>query len=113
MPFYRDRRQTTRSLRTRLNEHVRSNLQERKLVFPSYDHEELYEIIHSYLDTFGNGTLPDDVIAECTSLAVEEHSDVHKAINLLRDAGELIVNDEINTARWRTFKNIGLLAKYD
>ncbi|WP_224450292.1 Cdc6/Cdc18 family protein [Haloprofundus salilacus] len=79
--------------RNRLEERVKSSLQEREIVFTPYDRRALREIIRSRSDAFESGTLSDDAVSECASLAAEEHGDARKAINLLRHAGELAACD--------------------
>ncbi|MDS0301149.1 orc1/cdc6 family replication initiation protein [Halogeometricum sp. S1BR25-6] len=80
--------------RDRLEERVKSSLQEREIMFTPYDREALREIIRSRLAAFDGGVLDEDVISECASLAAEEHGDARKAINLLRHSGELAASEE-------------------
>ncbi|MFC6823640.1 Cdc6/Cdc18 family protein [Halopelagius fulvigenes] len=83
--------------RDRLDERVKSSLQERELVFTPYDSDALREIIRSRLDAFDEGILTDEAVAECASLAAEEHGDARKAINLLRHTGELAASEGADT----------------
>ncbi|WP_129116000.1 Cdc6/Cdc18 family protein [Halegenticoccus tardaugens] len=80
--------------RDRLEERVKSSLQEREIVFTPYDRRALRKIIRSRADAFVGDALSDDVISECASLAAEEHGDARRAINLLRHAGELATCDD-------------------
>ncbi|WP_117595524.1 orc1/cdc6 family replication initiation protein [Haloprofundus halophilus] len=80
--------------RDRLQERVKSSLQEREIVFTPYDRRALRQIIRSRADAFQADTLSDDVVSECASLAAEEHGDARRAINLLRHAGELAACDD-------------------
>ncbi|ELZ32613.1 ORC complex protein Cdc6/Orc1 [Halogeometricum pallidum JCM 14848] len=79
--------------RDRLEERVKSSLQEREIVFTPYDREALSEILRSRLAAFDDGALEADVVVECASLAAEEHGDARKAINLLRHSGELAASE--------------------
>ncbi|SFR64117.1 Cdc6/Cdc18 family protein [Halogeometricum limi] len=79
--------------RNRLEERVKSSLQEREIVFTPYDREALREIIRSRLSAFDDDVVGEDVVSKCACLAAEEHGDARKAINLLRHAGELAASD--------------------
>ncbi|ADQ68873.1 cell division control protein Cdc6 [Halogeometricum borinquense] len=75
--------------RDRLQERVKSSLQEREIVFAPYGRDKLREILRSRADAFQTDTLSNEVITECATLAAEEHGDARKAIDLLRHAGEV------------------------
>lgn len=99
--------------RERLEERVRSSLQERELVFTPYDREALREIIRSRLEAFDGEILSDDVVSECASLAADEHGDARKAINLLRHTGELAVREGIDTITATHVQEVRNLAERD
>ncbi len=79
--------------RDRLQERVKSSLQEREIVFKPYRAAELREIMSNRADAFRDHTLVPEVIDECATLAAEEHGDARKAIDLLRHAGEVARRD--------------------
>jgi cell division control protein 6 len=99
--------------RDRLEERVKSSLQERELVFTPYDREALREIVRSRLDAFDSGVLSDDAVSECASLAAEEHGDARKAINLLRHTGELAANEGADTITADHVREARTLAERD
>ena len=73
-----------------LDPRVLSSLGEEEIVFPAYNAVELTENLtdRSKL-AFQKGALDDNVIPLCAALAVKEHGDARKALDLLRRAGEL------------------------
>ena len=73
-----------------LDPRVRSRLSDKKMVFPPYNAEELFDILaqRSRL-AFDNGTAPDGVLSLISALAAQEHGDARRALDLLRVAAEL------------------------
>ncbi|GAB3022376.1 Cdc6/Cdc18 family protein [Natronobiforma cellulositropha] len=72
-----------------LDERVKSSLCEREYVFPPYDATQIQEILHSRSDAFHDDVLEDSVIPRVAALAAREHGDARKAIDILRFAGEI------------------------
>lgn len=99
--------------RNRLEERIKSSLQEREIIFTPYDRDALRAIIRSRLDAFNNGVLSDDVVSECASLAADEHGDARKAINLLRHAGELAASEGADSITIKHVHSANNLAERD
>ena len=73
-----------------LDPRVKSSLGQEHIVFPSYNANELRDILNERAKiTFNDGVLKDKVIPLCAALAAKEHGDARKALQLLRKAGEL------------------------
>ena len=81
----------------RLNERVKSSLQEDELVFHPYDAPQLVDILENRRDAFHNGVLADGVIPRVAALAAREHGDARKAIEILSQAGKLAVRNGDST----------------
>lgn len=77
-----------------LNERVKSSLRERQLVFPPYDANQLREIMEARDDAFHDGVLTDDVIPLTAAFAAQDHGDARKALDILRNSGELAAEQE-------------------
>ncbi|CQH65514.1 Orc1-type DNA replication protein (plasmid) [Halobacterium hubeiense] len=77
------------SFKDTLDERVLSSLQDREFVFPPYDANQLRNIMHNRSDAFHDGVLTDDVIPLSAAFAAQEHGDARKALDILRNAGEL------------------------
>jgi len=73
-----------------LDPRVVSSLGQEHIVFPSYNADELRDILSERAKiAFHEGVIKDDVIPLCAALAAKEHGDARKALQLLRKAGEL------------------------
>lgn len=75
--------------RDQLDERVKSSLSEEEFVFNPYDATQLREIMYNRRDAFADGVLAEDTIPLCAALSAQEHGDARKAIDILRNAGEL------------------------
>lgn len=75
--------------RDQLDERVKSSLSEEEFVFHPYDAGQLQNIMRYRQDAFAEGVLESDAIPLCSALAAQEHGDARKAIDILRNAGEL------------------------
>ncbi|MDX1798066.1 MAG: cell division control protein Cdc6, partial [Candidatus Lokiarchaeia archaeon] len=81
--------------RENLDPRIISSLGEEHIVFPSYDANELKDIlIERAKIVFQENILKEDVIPLCAALAAKEHGDARKALQLLRKAGELAERDQ-------------------
>lgn len=89
------------SYKDQMNERVKSSLRERELIFPPYDANQLRQIMQERSDAFRDGVLTDDVIPLSAAFAAQEHGDARKALDILRNAGELAANqgDEMVTEK--------------
>jgi len=73
-----------------LDPRVISSLGQEHIVFPSYNADELRDILDERAKiAFHEGVIKDGVIPLCAALAAKEHGDARKALQLLRKAGEL------------------------
>jgi cell division control protein 6 len=77
------------SFKETLDERVLSSLQDREFVFPPYDADQLHEIMLHREDAFKDGVLTDDAIPLTAAYAAQEHGDARKALDILRNAGEI------------------------
>ena len=69
---------------------VISSLGQEHIVYPSYNADELRDILNERAKiAFHEGVIKDGVIPLCAALAAKEHGDARKALQLLRKAGEL------------------------
>jgi cell division control protein 6 len=87
------------SFKDSLDERVLSSLQEREFIFPPYDANQLREIMRHRQDAFREGALTDDVIPLAAAFAAQEHGDARKALDILRNAGELAKDDDSDVVR--------------
>ncbi|MFC7236977.1 Cdc6/Cdc18 family protein [Saliphagus sp. GCM10025317] len=78
-----------------LDERIKSSLCEREYVFPPYDATQIQEILHSRSDAFHDGVLEDGVVPRVAALAAREHGDARKAIDILRFAGEIAEEQDL------------------
>ena len=85
------------SYQSELDERVKSSLQEREFIFPPYDANQLREIMSNRADAFKEGVLEEDVIPLSAAFAASEHGDARKALDILRNAGEIAVEREVAT----------------
>jgi cell division control protein 6 len=81
------------SFKDDLDERVLSSLQDREFIFPPYDANQLREIMFNRDDAFRDGVLDDDAIPLAAAFAAQEHGDARKALDILRNAGELAKDD--------------------
>ncbi|MFP8954558.1 Cdc6/Cdc18 family protein (plasmid) [Natrialbaceae archaeon A-arb3/5] len=87
------------SFKDSLDERVLSSLQEREFIFPPYDANQLREIMRHRKDAFHESVLTDDVIPLAAAFAAQEHGDARKALDILRNAGELAKDDHSDIVR--------------
>ena len=73
----------------RLYEHIDSSFGHRELFFRPYDAEHLQEIMRNRTDAFQPNVLGSGTIELCAALAAKKHGDARKAIDILKEAGEL------------------------
>jgi archaeal cell division control protein 6 len=78
-----------------LDERIKSSLCEREYVFSPYDASQIREILRSRSDAFHDGVLEDGVVPRVAALAAREHGDARKAIDILRFAGEIAEEDDL------------------
>ena len=72
-----------------LDERIDSSFGHRELFFHPYDAEQLKEIMRNRTDAFQSGVLGSGTIELCAALAAKKHGDARKAIDILKEAGEL------------------------
>ncbi|EJN60904.1 cell division control protein 6 [Halogranum rubrum] len=77
------------SYQDKLEQRVKSSLQEREFIFPPYDAEQLRLIMENREDAFKPDVLTTDVIPLSAAFAASEHGDARKALDILRHAGEI------------------------
>jgi cell division control protein 6 len=77
------------SYQDKLEQRVKSSLQEREFIFPPYDAEQLRLIMENREDAFKPNVLTSDVIPLSAAFAASEHGDARKALDILRHAGEI------------------------
>ncbi|RZV11074.1 cell division control protein 6 [Natrinema hispanicum] len=80
-----------------LDERIKSSLCEREYVFSPYDATQIREILRSRSDAFHEGVLEDGVIPRVAALAAREHGDARKAIDILRFAGEIAEESDLES----------------
>ena len=85
------------AFRDNLSAKVRSSLCEKSISFPPYDAGELRAVLRQRADTaFHDGALADDVIPLCAAYGAQDAGDARKALDLLREAGDLARSDGAN-----------------
>ncbi|WP_101296173.1 Cdc6/Cdc18 family protein [Halegenticoccus soli] len=72
-----------------LDERIDSSFGHRELFFHPYDASQLQEIMRNRTDAFQPGVLGAGAIELCAALAAKKHGDARKAIDILKEAGEL------------------------
>ncbi len=73
-----------------LDPRITSSLGEEEVVFPPYDAEQLEDILEERSRKgFSNDVLENGVINLCAAHAARKHGDARKALDLLRNAGEI------------------------
>jgi cell division control protein 6 len=75
--------------RESLDERIDSSFGHRELFFHPYDADQLREIMRNRKDAFQRGVLANGTIQLCAALAAKKHGDARKAIDILKEAGEL------------------------
>ncbi|WP_302084063.1 orc1/cdc6 family replication initiation protein [Salinibaculum rarum] len=82
------------SFKKSLDERILSSLQDREFIFPPYDANQLRAIMRNRADAFHDGVLTDDAIPLSAAFAAREHGDARKALDILRNAGELAKHED-------------------
>jgi cell division control protein 6 len=90
-----------------LDERIDSSFGHRELFFHPYDATQLQEIMRNRKDAFQPGVLASGAIELCAALAAKKHGDARKAIDILKEAGELarrngdstVIDDHIRRAQ--------------
>jgi len=77
-----------------LDPRVNSSFNPRDIVFTDYDANQLRQILYRREDAFVDGILSDDVIPYVAALAAQDHGDARKAVDLLRTAGALALDED-------------------
>lgn len=78
------------SFRDNLSAKVRSSLCEKSISFPPYNANELRDVLRQRADiAFHDGALSDDVIPLCAAYGAQDAGDARKALDLLREAGDI------------------------
>jgi cell division control protein 6 len=72
-----------------LDERIDSSFGHRELIFHPYDAPQLQEIMRNRADAFQRGVLKSGSIELCAALAAKKHGDARRAIDILKEAGEL------------------------
>lgn len=93
------------SFKDSLDERVLSSLQEREFIFPPYDANQLREIMRHRKDAFHEGVLSEDAIPLAAAFAAQEHGDARKALDILRNAGELAKDEGADVVREKHVRN--------
>lgn len=76
---------------------VMSSFRDREIVFPPYGAQQLVDILEERSKlSFNEGTLDNDVIPLCAAMAAKEEGDARYALDLLRTAGEIADEKEID-----------------
>lgn len=78
-----------------LSERVQSSLNRDELVFPAYDANQLVDILGHRRDAFKDDVLDDSTIPLTAALAAQDHGDARKAIDILRNAGRIARDEEV------------------
>lgn len=74
---------------------VMSSLRDKEIVFPPYGADQLADILSERANlAFDEGVLDDDVIPLCSAMAAKEEGDARYALDLLRTAGEIAVDED-------------------
>ena len=74
-----------------------SSLNDEGILFPPYNANQLSEILEKRAKiSFKDGTYNPDLLNKCAAYAAKEHGDARKALDLLRQAGELAERKGLN-----------------
>lgn len=85
------------SFSDRLSPKVRSSLCERQINFPTYDVDELRDVLQQRAElAFKDDALDAGVIELCAAYGRRQGGDARKALDLLREAGDLAREDDRN-----------------
>lgn len=87
------------SFKDNLDERILSSLQDREFIFPPYDANQLRSIMRNRADAFREDVLTGDVIPLSAAFAAQEHGDARKALDILRNAGELAKDEGAEQVR--------------
>lgn len=89
-----------------LDPRVLSSLSEEEKVFNPYNALQLRDILKQRADiAFVDGALEDEVIPLCAALAAQEHGDARRALDLLRESGDLANREKADKVTERHVKN--------
>ncbi|KXA92172.1 cell division control protein Cdc6 [candidate division MSBL1 archaeon SCGC-AAA259E22] len=78
-----------------LDPRIVSSLGEEEVVFPPYDANQLEDILEERSEKgFADGVIEESVINLCAAHAARKHGDARKALDLLRNAGEIAEEEE-------------------
>lgn len=72
-----------------LEPRIISSMHPKPILFKSYSAPQLTEILDGRKPAFKEGVVDEAVIPLCAALAAKDHGDARKAIQLLREAGEI------------------------
>lgn len=79
---------------------VMSSLRDKEIVFPPYGADQLADILSERAElAFDESVLEDDVIPLCSAMAAKEEGDARYALDLLRTAGEIAVDEDSDIVR--------------
>lgn len=79
---------------------VMSSLRDKEIVFPPYGADQLADILSERAElAFDEDVLEDDVIPLCSAMAAKEEGDARYALDLLRTAGEIAVDEDSDIVR--------------
>lgn len=82
--------------REQLDARVQDTLCERELQFPPYDAPELENILRTRAEiAIADGVLQQGVVSYCAALAARDSGSARQALDLLRLAGEIAENDQV------------------
>lgn len=74
---------------------VTSSLNDKEIVFPPYDADQLSDILKERAElSFNENVLENDVIPLCSAMAAKEEGDARYALDLLKNAGELAFDED-------------------
>ena len=74
---------------------VTSSLNDKEIVFPPYGANQLSDILSERAQlAFNEGVLDSDVIPLCSAMAAKEEGDARYALDLLKNAGELALDED-------------------
>ncbi|GGN15852.1 orc1/cdc6 family replication initiation protein [Halarchaeum nitratireducens] len=86
------------TFRNDLSSKVQDTLCEREIKFPPYDANELRTILSDRAEKgLSSGVLDDSVIPKCAALAAQDRGSARQAIDLLREAANVAVEDGCET----------------
>ena len=82
--------------KTLIKSRVTSSLNDKEIVFPPYGANQLIDILTERAAlSFKENVLDDDVIPLCSAMAAKEEGDARYALDLLKNAGELALDEEL------------------